>query len=54
MTTRTVIGFHFLITLLKQATDSTFSISTGANSQSLGGRWDSVSEPKVINFIILE
>ena len=48
------IGFHFLIALLKEATESTFLISTGTSSQILGARWDNVSEPKVTDFIDLE
>ena len=34
------IGFHFLTGLLKEATYSTFLISTGAGSQILHTRWD--------------
>ena len=48
------IGFHFLIALLKEATESTFLISTGTSSQILGARWDNVSEPKVTDFIDLQ
>ena len=48
------IGFHFLIALLKEATESTFLISTGTSSQILGARWDNISEPKVTDFIDLE
>ena len=48
------IGFHFLIALLKEETESTFLISTGTSSQILGARWDNVSEPKVTSFIDLE
>ena len=48
------IGFHFLIALLKEATESTFLTSTGTSSQILGARWDNVAEPKTIDFIDLE
>ena len=48
------IGFHFLIALLKEATDSTLLISTGTSSQNLGAKWDNVSEPKTTDFIDLE
>ena len=48
------IGFHFLIALLKEATESTFLISTGTSSQILGARWDNVLEPKVTDSIDLE
>ena len=51
---RTVIGFHSLIALLKEATESTFLIPTGTSSQILGDSWDNVSEPKVTHFIDLE
>ena len=48
------IGFHFLIVLLKEATESTFLFSNGTGSQIFGARWDKVSEPKVTDFIDLE
>ena len=42
------------IALLKQATNSTFLISTGTVSQILGDRWHSFSEPKVTDSIAVE
>ena len=40
---RQFIGFRFLIVLLKEATESTFFISTGTSSQILGARFRSIS-----------
>ena len=51
---RTIHWFLFFDSSLKTGNHPTFLIPTGTSSQILGARCDSVSEPKVTNFIALE
>ena len=41
-----LFGFHFFISVLKDATDSNVLKLSGMSSQILGPRHDSVSDPK--------
>ena len=48
------LSFHLFIALLKKAIDCKLFIWVGTSSQIFGARWDSVSEPYIIDLIGLE